>query len=103
MVVAVGLLELVCLFETGVFEQLGNKYKKLVLLIQKCKGLHEHELIFINCMRRVRLFNSLGAERDFYEKSIENVYRSNCVNGYLQVGDKPITVSWLENRFANIN
>ena len=103
MVVAVGLLELVCLFETRVFEQLGNKYKKLVLLIQKCKGLHEHELIFINSMRRVRLFNSLGAERDFYEKSIENVYRSNCVNRYLQVGDKPITVSWLENRFANTN
>jgi hypothetical protein len=103
MAVAVGLWELVCLFETGGYDQLGNRNKKLLLTIQKCKKLHEHELIFINCMRRVRLFHSLDAESRFYENNLENVYRSTCANRYLLVGGKPVTIAWLETRLGNTN
>jgi hypothetical protein len=103
MAVAVGLWELVCLFETGGYDQLGNRNKKLLLIIQKCKRLHEHELIFINCMRRVRLFHSLEAESTFYENNLETVYRSICANRYLLVGGKPVTITWLKTRLGKTN
>lgn len=95
LMVAADLLILICVFELEKYDQLGARHSQLVLYIQRCKRLHEHELLFINSMRRVKVFDSLNAEQSFYQTIINRLAKADCQNRYLMFRGIPLTTSWL--------
>jgi hypothetical protein len=96
--VASRLLHLISIFELGHFNEVGRESRDLVLFIHTCKGLFAHELNFINNMRRVRIFDSMKAETQFYLEVLNRVQSIPCENRYLLLNDAVVTTHWLTSR-----